>query len=737
MRARDGLHDVHTCTPPRPTRRRHQRRWKALAALIVVVVATIAIGGNTLGMTFAGLAPGSLPQPRQFAADSLVYDRTGLLIADLHPSGQSRIPVALDQISPWVPKAIVSVEDASFWTSGAVDPIRILSSAVHDLAHSSSLQGASTIPMQLAKIWYLTDNRSISYKLSEIALGSKLIATLPRTTILDSYLNDIFYGEGATGIQSASLVYFGVPASKLDLAQSALIAGLPNSPTALDPYAYPAAAKARQMVVLQAMVKSGDITQAQEQAAAAEPLHYQVSPTLNMDLAPAFVARVAAQVSSTLGLDPETAGLTIHSTLLYGMQVTEQRMVNQKVAEHRYQNLTDAAAISLLPTNGQVVAYVSGATGAPGSNYDMVSVPRSPGSEFKLFTYPTAFAERRATMLTPVLDGPFVLPTGGGPNGQGPWAPLDYSQTWQGVVPLDVAFGNSLNIPAIKTELLAGVPNVVETARRLGVTTLNQPLDTYTPSLTLGTFPVPLWEMAQAASAYADQGLLHPTTFVISVENGSGRNIWPAPSPGKQVIDPGVAYIVNTILENNNNRVLEFGQDMVVPGHLTSVKTGTSANYIDNTAVGWTPSFLTGVWVGNTNASPMVDVNGITGAGSLWVEIMKYGLGNTPDHWWPKPSDVVMETYGGQVGAFLLGTSPATGEAPLTSSTLAELEAEPVNPVSNVLYNPTGGPGTQATGTTNVRYSGNCRYWTYNGGNYYWCGSGMSSYPGDAGPAPS
>jgi membrane peptidoglycan carboxypeptidase len=265
----------------------------------------------------------------------------------------------------------------------------------------------------------------------------------------------------------------------------------------------------------------------------------------------------------------------------------------------------------------------------------------------------------------------------------------------------------------------------------MGVTTLTKPAASYGPSMTLGTYPVPLWEMAQAATAYADQGTMHAAQFVREVTDAAGRVLYRGAAPGKQVMDPGVAYIMNQILSNDANRVMEFGahSDLTLAGHVVSAKTGTTDNFKDNVTVGWTPHLVTATWVGNANDSPMRGTTGLTGAAPIWHAFMTAALQGMSDNWPGPPADVVPGTgegapYGaavqedaaiGQTAWFLKGTSWTTGAQQLTGQT-------------------GGAPGS--SGTTNVRYRGDCRYWTYGDANYWYCGSGMSNLPGDPGPQP-
>ncbi|MGH7747389.1 MAG: transglycosylase domain-containing protein, partial [Candidatus Dormibacteria bacterium] len=405
--------------------------------------------------------------------------------------------MALGAVAPSMQKAIVDIEDRHFWSEGAVDVARLAGAALRDTTGAG--QGASTIAMQLVKLRYLNDTRTLSFKLEQIGLAQRLVDGTPKPVILDDYLNDVFFGGGATGVQAASHLYFGIDANSLSLAQSALLAGLPNAPSADDPLRNPDAARARQVQVLAAMVSAGDISQADATAATAEPLRYAAYDIDDIDAAPAFVARAAQQVASSLHVDPTTAGLRITTTLDIAKQQYAQQSVAQQVAQLGALHVTDGAAVEIDPGSGDVLAYVASAgANVPGGQIDMAAAPRQPGSSFKLFTYATALATAKVSMVSSVLDGPISLPTGGGASGTQPYSPLDYDRTWHGPQPVERALGNSLNAPAIRTELVTGIPSIVATAQALGVTTLAQPPQSYGPSLTLGTYAVPLWEMARA-----------------------------------------------------------------------------------------------------------------------------------------------------------------------------------------------------------------------------------------------
>lgn len=641
-----------------------RRQSRRIAVGLIAGLITVPIGGAALAvLALGGAAAADGTHARSFPADSLVFDRTGHFIADLHPPGATRIPVPLTGSSPLVQQAIVAVEDRSFWSEGAVDIPRLAAAAFADLTHGSS-QGASTIPMQLAKILYLNDSKTIAYKLQQIALAQRIANLSPRATILEEYLNDIYFGSGATGIEAAARTYFGVDANRLDLAQAAMLAGIPNNPSIDDPHVNAAAATARQRQVLDAMFDTGAITSTMLATAARERLVYASSNLDNVNLEPFFTARVVQSVRTMWHLNALTAGLRITSTLDLSLQQYTQRAVSSQIAQLGRLHVTDGAAVVISPVSGDVLAYVGSAgAGVPGGQIDMAAVPRQPGSSFKIFTYTTAIERGSVSMVTPVLDGPLTLPTGAGPNGTQPYSPFDYDRKWRGILPVEEALGNSLNIPAIRVEVATGIPAIVNTARAMGVTTLGHSPASYSPSMTLGTYPVPPLEMAQAGSVLADSGVLHPARFIIEASL-NGHWLRNPSSAAKQVVDPRAAFIMNTMLSNDANRVMEFGSHglLTLRGHVVAAKTGTSENFKDNFTVGWTPQLATATWVGNANDSAMQGTTGITGAAPIWHAVMSHALFGVTDHWPSTPSGLTSASTQWGVAYFMPGTDATTGE---------------------------------------------------------------------------
>lgn len=636
--------------------------WRRIGAVIALgAVAAVVI----LAVPFTALARayGALPRAAYLGGDTLIYGQGNQEIADLHVSGSSRIPVAFGQIAPVMRQAVVAIEDHTFWSAPSFDLARIAKAAFYDVVHHSAAQGASTIPEQLAKALYLQDNKSVTYKVKEILYGQELTAKLSRSTILDDYLNDVYFGEGATGIEAASLTYFGVHASQLDASQASLLAGLLPAPSYLDPFANMSAARQRQQLVVAAMQRQGELTNSQAAAIEAKAPVLTTSGASSVDLAPYFVNEVESWLQGQYGASYLTMGLRVQTSLNLTLNTAAQQLVDQTVAAGAAMHMTDGALVAEDPQTGDVLAWVGGAgSNAPGGQIDMAVKPRQQGSEFKLFNYSTALADHAVTMTTPILDGPLTLPTGG-PNG-GPYVITDYDR-YSGVVQAQVALGNSINVPAVRVELKTGIPNVLATARNMGVTTLAQSDSNYGPSLTLGAYPLPLSEMTQAGGVFATEGVLHPTTYVLKVANNQGKVMYVANPAARRVLSTQVSYIMNTILSRNSNRLLAFGSysPLVVSGHTVAVKTGTSTNFVDNTAVGWTPTLVVGDWVGNADDSPMYGggINGISGSAALWHDFMAAALAGVTNSWYQQPSGLTTQVVNGEEDYYLSGTGPSNG----------------------------------------------------------------------------
>ena len=640
------------------------------AAATVYTGYNVYLGQIPDAATVAGMEP---------AVDTNVYAADGTLIAVLHPPGYFHLHADLDQISQYAQEATVDVEDRHFWSESSLDLGRIAEAGWGYLRHANA-GGASTIPEQLAKISFLQDNGSLAYKIKEIILGAELVDDFSKPQILEMYLNRIPYGNQSIGIQTAAETYFHVSASQLDLAQSAMLAGLPQAPSEYNPVINPGSAKQRQGAVLQAMVTMGSITQAQATAAYAEKLTYYsytdygppdvingADTSSFLDYLTTYYLPALFQgdtfsnpggydIYTTLNLKDQALGdATVHSVITSNPQWFVQGAAGG-----------DGALVSLDPQTGAVLA-MTGSANYSSTVYgqdNLAIMERQPGSTMKLFTYTDAIASRQYTMTTQISDETLTL------DG---WTPKDYEgySAGLGFCELEYCLGNSLNLPAVRTEYAIGVLPVANLAVDAGVTLLqgaNFPSSTEY-SFTLGTFGVSPLDLADGAATIADLGVHHAPAPVVKITNAAtGATVWSynAEANATRVVPENVAYVMDETLSNNNFRQPEFGyyDKLTLPDNRpVSAKTGTSGsgyNNYDNWTVGWTPTILTAVWVGDPQGeeskyglSPYV-TSGLTGAAPIWQTYMEGVTNGTPVQWYAQPSDV----YEAGGAWYLPGTGP-------------------------------------------------------------------------------
>jgi membrane peptidoglycan carboxypeptidase len=631
---------------------RRRRRLTLQRNLIVGVLMAITLPLLTIPALAAqevgdlpavtGLSSSALPQ------DMLIFDRHGSLLADVGDQGDHRIVVPLSYISPNVINATIAVEDHNFYSNNGVDLGAVLRAALADYSHHGIKQGGSTISQQLVKQLFIgphPDN-SLQRKAKEAALALELNRRYTKSQILEMYLNTIFYGSQTYGIEAAARSYFQTSAHDLNLAQASMLAGLPQAPTQYNPLINLAAAKKRQHEVLTAMVDNRFITQKEADAAYAVAL--QIHPPINHFEAPYFVDYVLKNLRHQFKIVPgDRRGYRVYTSLDLNLQHLAEQVVRDQIAQKgSYYNFHDAALVSMDPKTGEILAMVGGDDyNRPGGWINMADTPRQPGSTFKIYTYTAAIESRRFNMTTPILDAPLVFPTWGGASGFEPYIPLNYDLRYHGVLPLKMAMGNSLNIPAVKTELRVGLQNVLSVARRMGVTHLTRPDDDYSLSLTLGGYEVTPLDMATGVSTLATLGVRHMPAPVLAIKDATGRDVYTYdPSTNAyQAISPEVAFIIASIMSDDRNRCMEFGchGDLTLPGRHVAAKTGTTQLFRDNWTVGFTPLLATAVWIGNPDNAPLANNStGIVGAAPIWHRFMQQALTGVPDQWYAKPAGV-------------------------------------------------------------------------------------------------
>jgi membrane peptidoglycan carboxypeptidase len=695
-------------------------------ALVAVAMLGSTVAGAVASAGFSDLPSVDALVTQPLPSDTLVYDRTGqVLLADLHPAGYQHYQYALAAMGRYLPEATVAVEDAGFWTEPGVDPLSIGRAAVADLRAHAAVQGGSTITQQLVKLRLVGDGSSFSRKLREAVLAVRVSSAYTKSQILEMYLNTISYGNTAYGAGTAARTYFHREPGQLDLAQAALLAGLPQNPTLLDPLAHWDAAKERQREVLDAMVRVHDITTQQADDAFAEDLSppaHLFGPT-TVRLIPGFVDYVSAELSQRFGAMATRGGIRVVTTLDLGLQEIAQRSIADTVQASADRDVTDGALVAMDPRTGQVLAMVDSAgPAAPGSQYDFAwQVPRSPGSSFKVFTYAAAIESKQYTMVSPITDEPLLVQP---PGEKQAYMPRNYDLRYHGTCTLQVCLGNSLNVPAVEVELGTGTQNVVDTARRMGappyknpsagVYTTNDPASSFGPSLTLGGYAETPLQMATGVSVLADRGIMHEAEAILSIRSAGGGQVFAASGAGAQVVDPGTAFIVGQMLSSDANRALIFGRGtpLVLDGRTAAAKTGTAEDFADGWTVGYTPSLAAAVWMGNADHHPMsLGTDGIFVAAPAWHDFMTAALDRMGkgDEWYDPPADVQTRPGFGRQTYFLAGTSPATQPPALPS--WAHLGVRDLGP--------------------------SCRAWISNGRDYATCLRGNSGLPGDPGPTPS
>ena len=609
-----------------------------------------------------------LPLPTKLSSSSnpqssQIYDRNGKLLYNIYDKkNQNFIP--LSAMPKRIQEATIAIEDRNFYEHGAVDLRGIARAFVSTVFHKQ-VQGGSTLTQQLVKNSLLTQEQTILRKIKEIILAFATELVYSKSQILEMYLNQSPYGGPAYGVEAASQTYFGIHARDLDLAESALLAGLPQSPTQYSPFgAHPELARTRELEVLKAMQEQGYISRGDEQKAEKEVLKYKrISNNIE---APHFVLFVKDVLIARYGEKKvEEGGLKVITSLDLNVQNFAEGAVAKEVGDlPKYYHVTNGAALVTDPATGEILAMVGSKdyfdTTIDG-NVNVTTSLRQPGSSIKPINYAVGLINKYGAS-TAFIDQPICFPNQGGKE----YCPLNYDGKWHGLVQMRYALGNSLNIPAVKMLKANGIEAMTATASAMGITTFIHPED-YGLSLTLGGAEVKMTDMATAFGVFANAGYKVDIEPILKVTDKNGKVLeqyLPPQSPifGKKVLPEGVAFIISDILADNGARLLEFGDNsqLKIPGKVVSVKTGTTNDYKDNWTIGYTPSFLVAAWVGNDDNTAMSGlVSGITGAAPIWNDIMSHLLEKKTPEPMPRPPSVIQKQICSDTG--LLPPPPGNG----------------------------------------------------------------------------
>jgi 1A family penicillin-binding protein len=618
-------------------------RMLTTAAIVAIVVAclTVVAGVSAYAYFAQSLPSAERLAGRTVAQSTKIFDRNGELLFEVFdPNSGRRTVVPITRIPLVLKQATIATEDQSFYSNPGVD-VRGLLRAIYYLAQTGRpvSGGGSTITQQLVKNTLLTPEPTIERKIREAILAFEVTRLYSKDQILEFYLNTISYGNLAYGIQAASETYFGKSAENLTLAEASLLAGLPQLPTLYDPCADPDAALDRQRAVLNLMVDEKYITREQATAASAETRQQIWSDAFGKRCAqkasikaPHFVVYVRELLEQRYG--PEVVykgGLQVYTTLDLRLQKIAEDEARKQIAALVGKNVTNASLVALNPKTGEIVAMLGSVDFFDKTIDGQVNVAirlRQPGSAIKPINYVTAF-QKGWTPATVIADVKTVIPIPGQPD----YEPINYDQREHGLVPVRTALASSFNIPAVKTLQFVGVPAMIETARKFGITTFKD-ARYYGPALTLGGGDVKLLELTAAFAVFANYGTRVPTTPLLRITDPTGKVLYDLktnPPKGTPVADPRHAYQITSILGDVSARAPGFGTAGALRlSRPAAVKTGTTNDWRDNWTVGYTPDLVVGVWVGNADNSEMEHISGITGAGPLWHNFMERALAGMP-----------------------------------------------------------------------------------------------------------
>ncbi len=659
------------------------RFFSNLATLVLFGVVGFIVLTIAVVVFFATQVPSpETLQSRQVAKATKIYDRNGDLLYDIFED-QNRTPVELKDIPEVVKQATISIEDKDFYKHKGFDFVGIGRSTIKLVISGGQIEGGgSTLTQQLVKNALLTSDRSLVRKIKELILAVQVEGNYTKDQILEMYLNEIPYGGTAYGIEAASNLYFGKHASELDLAEAALLAGLPQRPSVYSPYGtHPELARARQQEVLRRMVEDKYLTKDEADRAADEDLTYRTKKSEIGFKAPHFVLYVKQQLIDQYGDKlVEQGGLKVTTTLDYKLQQEVEKIVKEEIERLGQFKVGNGASVVMDAKTGQILAMVGskdyfgnslpegcreGETCLFEPNVNAALSKRQPGSATKPINYAAGFI-KGYTPATLIMDVRTEFPGGDKPS----YIPVNYDGQYHGPVQVRYTLGNSYNIPAVKMLAMVGVKEVMELGYRMGLTNwepTEENINSVGLSLTLGGREVRLLDLTSAFGVFANKGRKIDPTPILKVEDSHGKVLSEyKDTEGVGILDAGIAFLISNILSDNGARSAAFGSNSIlnVPGKTVAVKTGTTDEKKDNWTVGYTPSYVVGVWVGNNNNEAMnpAIASGVTGASPIWQKIMVTVLKDKQNEPFEQPGNVVSAEIDGLMGGQAKEGSPTRRE---------------------------------------------------------------------------
>lgn len=556
---------------------------------------------------------------------SYIFDRHGNLLYELSDKGRRTI-IALEQTPLHLRQATIATEDKNFYNHTGVDYTAIARAAWQNMQAEEVVSGASTITQQLARTLLLdaAERYELTFqrKLKEANLAFDLETRYTKPELLEMYLNSVYYGHQAYGIAAAAATYFRKSVSDLTLAESALLAGLPQSPLAYDPLIDPEAALARQRVVLDLMQRQGYISGAEKEQALAQTLRF-IPPALPVLRAPHFVDYVRGLLLERYGSEGMRQGLYVHTSIDLRYQQLAESVARAQIAElGPSKGMGNAAVVILAPATGEVLAMVGSADyydAAIDGQVNMATSKRQPGSAIKPVLY-TAALQQGWTPASILWDTAAHYPLGDGRY----YLPANITGRFYGPTRVRFALANSLNVPAVKLLGEIGPAAMLDMASRLGIDSLRAAPEDYGLSLAVGGYEITLLELTHAFATLANQGVHTRLQPVTRIEDRAGRALFQADPAPQQVVSPQIAYQISDILSDTRARQAVFGpRSALNTSQPTAVKTGTTDGWRDNLTVGYTRYVAVGVWMGNSNGTPMQNAMGSQTAAPVWHDLME------------------------------------------------------------------------------------------------------------------
>ena len=677
------------------------QRW-VRRSLIGVGLVTLVLGSvvGVAALWAFAILPRSLPQVSaletfQPIQGTKIYDDNDELLTELHV--ERRIFVPLARIPKSLKDAIIATEDRRFYSHWGIDPVGIARAVYQNYRRGRIVEGGSTITQQLTKVLFLTPDKSLERKLKEAILALELERRYSKTSILEMYLNQVYFGHGAYGVEAAARTYFGKSVSELTLQESALLAGLPRAPSSYSPFEHPDAARRRREVVLRRMVEFGVLRDAEGARLAKVDLGL-IPPERRRTTGQYFLEYVQQALEAKYGADMVfKGGLRVYTTLNPAMQLAAEqalrdglRALEARTAKPRPGEHPEGAVITLEPQTGYVKAIVGGYDFFRSEFNRATQAKRQPGSAFKPFVYIAAL-EAGFTAASRIEDAPVVYAVG-----NNVWKPENYDRKFRGSTTLQQAMEESINVVTVKLQERVGINRTIQVARRLGV---GSPLD-LNLSLALGTSDVTLLELTSAYGVLANQGMWMPPTAVRYVTNAQGKLLEEHVPEGREALTPEMAFVVTHMLRGVVER--GTGQGAKALGRPIAAKTGTTNDYSNAWFVGFTPHLATGVWVGYDRPRSLgrEETGGRT-AVPIWTSYMARILGDSPREDFPVPERVSLipidldpsnECVRVVTMAFVRGTEPSISCGPRRQAVTPGTMPPPPPPSAPTTAPPGAGP---------------------------------------------